>query len=67
VVRRRPSTGRSLGDSSIELMEILVALCSPDSRSARRIDLPPVEGVLGLEENGMALQFLAGVLLCRND
>jgi hypothetical protein len=42
-------------------------LCSPDSRSARRIDLPPVEGVLGLEEKGMALQFLVGLLLCRND
>jgi len=51
----------------MELTVMLVALCPPDSRSARRIDLPPVEGVLGLEENGMALQFLVGMLLCRND
>ena len=32
------------------LIVTLVAFLLPDSRSERRIDLPPVEGVLGLEE-----------------
>ena len=49
MVRLRPSTGLSLGES-IELIVTLVAFLLPDSRSERRIDLPPVEGVLGLEE-----------------
>jgi hypothetical protein len=31
----------------------LAAFWLPDSRSARRMDLPPVEGVLGLEEKCM--------------